>query len=268
MLDLSIDNVPLIHMTMSSVKIIRGEVISITKIKPLSHEKYVVPYGIIFANNGIRLNNWVRSITQLTSYQFYQIIGHLLGDGTLEPSRTARHPRFCFTQTFKRFDYLWSVYNNLNNLCQKLPTPNKGIRNGTNFYNLVIHTRSYPFWSDFYNLFYPEINGLRIKIVPDELFLYLNPIVLAYWAMDDGAKAGESGFYLHTKGFSFKDVYKLAGMLHYHFSFIVTVQSHEKRPVIYITSKDLPKFKQIILPYFHKSMLYKLTPKNERSSTR
>jgi len=86
--------------------------------------------------------------------------------------------------------------------------------------------------------------------------------------MDDGAKAGESGFYLHTKGFSFKDVFKLAGMLHYHFGFIVTVQSHEKRPVIYITSKDLPRFKQIVLPYFHESMLYKLTPKDDRSSTR
>jgi len=107
-------------------------------------------------------------------------------------------------------------------------------------------------------MFYPLVNGKRIKIIPDNLIYFLNPISLACFAMDDGAKAGNSGFYLHTKGFTFTDVYKLAGMMHYVFGYTVTVQSHENRPVIYIPSKHLFNFKNLMLPHFHPSMLYKL----------
>jgi len=53
--------------------------------------------------------------------------------------------------------------------------------------------------------------------------------------MDDGAKSGTS-IYLHTKGFTFADVYKLAGMLHYVFGLIITVKNHENRPIIYVKS--------------------------------
>ncbi len=215
-----------------------------------------MPY--IEATNGISLNNYVRSITKPTLLQLYKIIGHLLGDGTIEMCKTSKYPRFCFTQTFKRFEYLWSVYKSISNLCQKLPSNNKGIRKGKYFYSLVIHTRSYPFLMLLYNMFYPLVNGKRIKIIPDNLIYFLNPISLACFAMDDGAKAGNSGFYLHTKGFTFTDVYKLAGMMHYVFGYTVTVQSHENRPVIYIPSKHLFNFKNLMLPHFHPSMLYKL----------
>lgn len=93
--------------------------------------------------------------------------------------------------------------------------------------------------------------------MPDDLFFYLDPIVLAYWAMDDGALATGGGFYLHTKSFTFLEVYKLAGLLHYHFNLTCTVQNHENRPVIYFNAKITKNFKSIVLPYFHKSMLYK-----------
>jgi hypothetical protein len=62
---------------------------------------------------------------------------------------------------------------------------------------------------------------------------------------------------LHTKGFTFEDVYKLAAMLHYMFGLIVTVQNYENRPVIYIPAKSLFLFKQLITPYMHSSMFYK-----------
>ncbi|KAF8204409.1 hypothetical protein K438DRAFT_1580080, partial [Mycena galopus ATCC 62051] len=39
-----------------------------------------------------------------------------------------------------------------------------------------------------------------------------------------------SGFYFHTKGFTFSDVYLLAGMLHYNFGLHCTVQNHSLSP--------------------------------------
>jgi len=77
--------------------------------------------------------------------------------------------------------------------------------------------------------------------------------------MDDGGNTTSgSGFYLHTKGFEFIDVYYLVGVIHYKFNLMCTVQNHENRPVIYITSKSKQKFINIVFPYFHESMLYKL----------
>lgn len=37
-----------------------------------------------------------------------------------------------------------------------------------------------------YNLFYKQENGKMVKFISDELIIYLNSVVLAYWAMDDG----------------------------------------------------------------------------------
>lgn len=75
--------------------------------------------------------------------------------------------------------------------------------------------------------------------------------------MDDGASAS-SGFYLHTKGFTFREVYHLVGILHYNFGLHCTVQNHNKRPVIHITARSLAKFTAIVEPPFHKDMYYKL----------
>jgi hypothetical protein len=96
-----------------------------------------------------------------------------------------------------------------------------------------------------------------VKGISPELIQYLDPIALAYWAMDDGASA-QSGFYLHTKGFTFAEVYLLAGMLHYTFDLHCTVQNHKGMPVIHITARSMPLFVSIVQPHFHKSMYYKL----------
>jgi hypothetical protein len=57
---------------------------------------------------------------------------------------------------------------------------------------------------------------VRTKIVPVFGLHHLDPLALAIWAMDDGAFA-KPGFYFHTKGFTFLEVYKLARILHYNF---------------------------------------------------
>jgi hypothetical protein len=75
--------------------------------------------------------------------------------------------------------------------------------------------------------------------------------------MDDGSDA-KSGFYLHTEGFTYNDCYKLAAILHYNFDIVVTIQDHNKQPIIYITAKSMPKFINLVYPHFHKSMLYKI----------
>ena len=107
------------------------------------------------------------------------------------------------------------------------------------------------------NLFYSNIEGKRVKTISPNLVLYLDDIALAYWAMDDGAKA-RSGFYFHTKAYTFSEAYLLAGILHYKFNLICSVQNHKNTPVINIRAESMPLFRSIVFPHFHPSMSYKL----------
>jgi hypothetical protein len=75
--------------------------------------------------------------------------------------------------------------------------------------------------------------------------------------MDDGSKA-RSGFYLHTEGFSHEEVYLLAGMLHYRFELICSVQKHEQNLMIYIKAQSMNKFRKLVMPHFEPTMMYKL----------
>ena len=143
--------------------------------------------------------------------------------------------------------------------CKKLPRVYFSIRAGTKVGGIQVITRSYPIMSELSSVFYTRVNEHRVKSISIELFSYLDPIVLAYWAMDDGAAITKfSGFYLHTKGFTFNEVYLLAGILHYRFGLVCTVQNHTGRPVLNITSKSMPLFIKLVKPYFVPSIMYKL----------
>lgn len=207
----------------------------------------------------IRLTNKLRRMTYFPKRVISQIVGHLLGDGSFTMTHTSITPLFVFTQTIKRFDYVWHVFSIIGHYCGKLPRLNINTRQGKKHRFLQIYTRSYPEFLGLYKVFYVELNGKITKTITLDLLNYLNPISLAYWAMDDGAATtSRSGFYLHTKGFTFEEVYLLAGMLHYQFGLVVTVQNHTNQPVIYITRKSTKNFINLVKPYFHTSLMYKL----------
>ena len=220
-----------------------------------SEEVYFSTIGMFIPLNMRKFINF-----SYNSKIFSQIIGHLLGDGNLTVTWSSKNAYFIFTQTIIRFEYVWFVFNNIEFLCYSMPRLGSSNRHGKTSYNIQVHTRSYPFLMQLYNDFYiKDNNGKKIKRVPFEMFYWLNPISLAYWAMDDGGNTSSgSGFYLHTKGFNFYDVYYLVGLIHYKFGINCTVQNHKSRPVIYIKSKSKERFIQLIYPYFHKTMLYKL----------
>lgn len=60
--------------------------------------------------------------------------------------------------------------------CGSLPTLVKAKKNGKIFYGLQMQTRSFPCFTKIGEMFYP--NG--VKIVPQDIFHYLDPIVLAF----------------------------------------------------------------------------------------
>ncbi len=152
---------------------------------------------------------------------------------------------------------MWFVFIYLSHLCERVPDFLVTLRNGTVCFSLRVRTRSYAFFNDLHNLFYIKEDGKWIKVINDDIIHELTPRALAFWAADDGSNAN-SGFYLHTEGFEYKDVYKLAGILHYKYGLEVTVQNHYNKPLIYIKSRSMPLFRSLVMPHMHPSMYYKL----------
>jgi hypothetical protein len=77
--------------------------------------------------------------------------------------------------------------------------------------------------------------------------------------MDDGGKSVHNQTILHTRAFSKEDVEYLQTVLNKNFELITRLE--EKTPdqwVIYIPVRQKIKLKDIVGPYMHKSMLYKL----------
>lgn len=110
-------------------------------------------------------------------------------------------------------------------------------KKGIYFTFILVKTRSYPFLNlnPFYEKFNPvSKNGNRnTNIITTDLLQYLNPVSLAYWAIDDGSWT-PSGFYFHTEAFTFKECYLLVQMLHYRFGLFSTVLQHTGKPMIKI----------------------------------
>ena len=110
-------------------------------------------------------------------------------------------------------------------------------------------------YNRYLNLFY--INNK--KIFPINIGEILTAKSLAYWAMDDGSKTG-TGFRLSIQSYIkdenllliqiLKDKFDLEYSLH------LTGNINQYR--IYIKAKSMPNFKNLVSPYFHESMMYKL----------
>jgi hypothetical protein len=231
----------------------------IKKLKAMSASTSLVEAGNLGSSVGFgRLTQYIIASTKFPKTIVSQLVGHLLGDGGLVMSWSSVNPYFVFTQTLKRFDVIWGVFDTLAPYCNTLPKLMISRSKGGFYPFMQVHTRSYPFLNTLHELFYQKVNGKYVKSLDFTLiFPYLDNIALAHWAMDDGAKA-QKGFYLHTKGFTFMEVYKLVAMLHYLFQLECTVQNHDGMPVISISYKSMPHFVSLVRPHFHAHMLYKL----------
>jgi hypothetical protein len=82
----------------------------------------------------------------------------------------------------------------------------------------------------------------------------------AYWAMDDRAKKGH-GFILCTNSYTFSEVELLIKVLKSNFDLNCTIHKQgEDLHRIYILPDSMDKFRSLVPPHFHSSMMYKLKP--------
>jgi hypothetical protein len=95
------------------------------------------------------------------------------------------------------------------------------------------------------------------KIIPQSVYNEITPFSLAIWYQDDGSKHSSGGYYLFTNCFTIEENKFLCKILKERFNITAVIHNINK-PSLYIKKESREDFKNLILPYIHESMLYKI----------
>lgn len=186
------------------------------------------------------------------------IYGSLLGDGILYNKNGNLRLRI----EQKNRTYLHFLYNIIKNLGYSNTLPFTNLRKDgklTYYFYTYTYTNLLYIYKDFY------INN--IKVVPQNINLYLTPLALAIWIMDDGA-VQKSGLILCTHCFTYPDIMRLVNILKEKYKLIVTINkaglskdglTNQYR--IRISQYSMKNLTNIVKPYMCPSMMYKLKVK-------
>lgn len=186
------------------------------------------------------------------------IFGSLLGDGKLELLPRAKNARFGFIQSFSQEPYFLMVWNILSHLTSS----NYKVydyfdeRTGKKYSSLYFKTRALPLFTEFWSMFY--VDGK--KIVPADLTLF-TPLALAHLLMQDGSFGTSGGIYICTDAFTPEDTQRLANELSIRYGLSCsTPKAPGKRGGrrIYIFTRSRTRLQELVLPYMHSSMLYRI----------
>lgn len=194
------------------------------------------------------------------------IYGLLLGDGYAN-YRSGEGVRLAIKQSEIHKDYLFYLYNFflLNGYCSNMP-PRKYLRKikGKDkiYYGYEFNTFTFRSFVWIYDSFYKKGK----KILPFNLETYMNAQTLAILIMDDGGWTG-SGVRISTNSLSIIEIERLKLIISNKLGLICTIQrlSNKDQYSIYIIKSSIEKLRLITLPFFHKSMYYKLGLKEESS---
>lgn len=205
-------------------------------------------------NNNI-LENTNLSLAEIPLNVKELVIGRILGDSSLEITQGSINARMTNNHSIKQKEYIFYLYEQLERYVKTPPKLSSYNLKGKKYETYKFNTLNYRFFTELYNIFY--LNNK--KIIPLNISEFLSPRALAFWAMDDGYKQSSS-LVLCTDSFTKKEVELLINVLKTKFDLDCTLYLKNKVKGtyrIYIRSKSMDKFKSLVLPYFHESMLYK-----------
>nr|QCW06952.1 hypothetical protein [Drechslerella brochopaga] len=97
------------------------------------------------------------------------------------------------------------------------------------------------------------------KVISPNIEKYITPLALAIFIMDDGGWT-KSGVRIATNNFKLEEVQLLAEIFKRKYNLDCTARRAETigQYSLYITSSSVPSLRNLILPYLHISMYYKL----------
>jgi hypothetical protein len=215
--------------------------------------------------NEINLEILSESTENLSDFQKSVLIGLMLGVASLYRSSPTSNTRLelSFGEQYKFFaEKIETIFNLF------ISTPLKQVEikgKLKTYFNYRLKTRSFPLFNKYYELFYKEKildNGKSkfVKIVPSNIYEFMNPIVLAYLIMSDGNfDKSRNRVRIYTNSFSKQEVEILADSIKNKLDIYAGVlHDRNNQWIITIGAKQLELLRKLVLPYLEKSMLYRI----------
>lgn len=196
--------------------------------------------------------------SSLTRRQQAVLVGTLLGDGCLAKHGNYHrlHVKHAIAQRalveFKYEAFRDFISMRLHEFDQKLLRRTFGC--------IQFATKTHPLFSGWHERFYRDGR----KRVPVDVDCYLDPLAVAVWFMDDGA-ADHAGVTFQTHNFDPVEVDLLREALRERFRLETTRRENKGRTIIYIGSRQMPRFEEIVGEFLLDDLSYKLRPSGRRT---
>lgn len=211
--------------------------------------------------NKKRLSKSDKENLTLSEIQKEVLIGVLLGDAHLSRPKSTHNTKLVFDQSNSLHkEYLLHLYDIFKSLTNTEPyTTNRkpDARTGKVYNSIKFSTLSLPCLNYYHELFYKDGK----KIIPNNISELLTARGLAYFIMDDGGKSHYKQTILHTRFYTKSEVELLKETLFKNFGLTSRLEEKSKDQwILYIQVKQDVKHKlsNLVKPYMHDSMLYKL----------
>jgi heme/copper-type cytochrome/quinol oxidase subunit 2 len=223
---------------------------------------FVINKTFIYNHQHSKFHTKVKAASRIGPHNYDVIsiiIGSLLGDAYAN-SRSIEGTRLCYRQGEIHKDYLFWLYEFFHSrgYCSNLQ-PRRYTRLLKNrnkiYYGYEFNTFTFRSFNWIHKMFYKKGK----KYINKEVEKYLTPLALAIWIMDDGGWA-KPGVRLATNSFNREEIQFLVKILENKFNLNCTIQYLKEidKYSIYIKGSSIITLTNLILPYLHPSMYYKL----------
>lgn len=211
------------------------------------------------------MNNNIKKTTNigiLPSDLHSVLIGLMLSDGSLYKSSPTSNVRLemSFGEKYKEFAFHIGVLfkDYMGNPVKSLEV--KGVNKV--YTNYRLKTKTLAIFNGYHDMFYKldsESNKYK-KIVPTNINELMDPIILAYLIQGDGNYNKSSNrVRIYTNSYTKSEVENLSLAINTKLN-IYTAVLHDRNDqwIITIGAKNLELLRNIVKPYFHSSMLYRI----------
>jgi DNA-binding CsgD family transcriptional regulator len=222
------------------------------EIAELYNVKPVSVYFFRKRNNIERDNLLVNKAIEPTDRQLSIIVGSLLGDASLRKSNI--NPIFNCEHGIKQLEYCKWKAKELESLGSKFSTSKrKTVDPRTSIYyeSAICRLPANPALLKLYSCLYVEGR----KTITKEYLQYFNELSLAVMFMDDGYKLGKT-IGIATNCFIVEELALLNDFFSEKFGIVFNIT---KSNTLYLPSAQYPAFEELVLPYMHKDLMYKLS---------
>lgn len=190
---------------------------------------------------------------ELSLVQKSVLIGTLLGDGALQKGVKTWNPVGKIEHSQTQLEYLLYKKNLIGEITCKLTLKDRYDKRTDKIYKTCWFTLcTHPFLT----LIYDKLYQNKKKIISKELLEeYFSDLSLALLYQDDGNKTRDNSYEISLCDFDRNSLETFINFMKLKYDIDCTIRANHK---IYIRRNSCSKFIDIIKPYMHSSMLYKL----------